>query len=121
MQACFAPCVTSPPPAKKSTKFGAGGVTSAIEEIEGGLSKGDFGRRERKNVTLRGLTPKTAGTDPRDDFRKRSNAETRKSTAIRFSARNEDAGLTDMPRRESCDDLMNEIAAGNRHSLRFLS
>lgn len=55
------------------------------------------------------------------DIRKRSNSKTRKSTAIRFPARNEDTGLTDMPRRESCDDLMNEVAVGSGHGLRFLS
>ena len=34
----------SPLPAKKSTKLGAGGFMSAVEEIEGGVSKGTFGK-----------------------------------------------------------------------------
>jgi hypothetical protein len=46
-QACFAPCVTSPLPAKKSTKLGAGGFMRSFEQLEGGLSKGDFGEREK--------------------------------------------------------------------------
>lgn len=41
-QACFVPCVTSPLPAKKSTKLGAGGIIRAFEKLEGGLSKGAF-------------------------------------------------------------------------------
>jgi hypothetical protein len=36
-----------PLPAKKSTKLGAGGVVGAVEEIEGGVSKGDFGEWEK--------------------------------------------------------------------------
>jgi hypothetical protein len=39
--------VTSPLPAKKSMKLGAGGFMSAFEELEGGVPKGDFGKWER--------------------------------------------------------------------------
>ena len=45
-QACFAPCVTSPLPAKKSTKLGEGGFMRSFEQLKGGFSKGDFGERE---------------------------------------------------------------------------
>jgi hypothetical protein len=45
-QACFAPCVTRPLPAKKSTKLGAGGFMRSFEQLEGGLSKRDFEKRE---------------------------------------------------------------------------
>jgi hypothetical protein len=37
--------MTSPLPAKKSTKLGAGEFMR-LEQLEGGLSKGDFGERE---------------------------------------------------------------------------
>lgn len=35
-----------PNPAKKSTKLGAGGFIRSFEQLEDGLSKGDFGRLE---------------------------------------------------------------------------
>jgi len=43
----------SPLPAKKSTKLGAGGFMSAVEEIEGGVSNRHFGKWE--DVALREL------------------------------------------------------------------
>ena len=42
-QACFAPCVTSPLPAKKSTRLGGGGVMTIVEEFEGGGRRGALG------------------------------------------------------------------------------
>ncbi len=39
VQACLAPCVTSPLPAKKSTKLGAGAVIGSIEQFMSGVSR----------------------------------------------------------------------------------